>query len=59
MKNLKKRVINNIIRSRSSLQLKSSIRYAELAGLKDDETVAEWIAFRKLLVFPNDPNQPF
>jgi len=59
MKNLKKRVINNIVRSRSSLQLQSSIRYAELAGLKDDETVKEWVQFRKLLVFPNDPNQPF
>lgn len=53
MKDLKKRVISNIIRSRTTDQLKSSIRYAELAGLLDDELVKEWIQFRKLLVFEN------
>lgn len=56
---LKKRVVNNIILSRTSSQLQSSIRYAELAGMKDDEQVKEWIEFRKLLVFPNDINNPF
>jgi hypothetical protein len=53
MKDLKKRVISNIVRSRTTDQLKSSIRYAELAGLLEDELVKEWIHFRKLLVFEN------
>ena len=54
MKDLKKRVISNIVRSRTTDQLKSSIRYAELANLLDDELVKEWIHFRKLLVFENE-----
>ena len=53
MKDLKKRVISNIVRSRTTDQLKSSIKYAELAGLLQDELVQEWITFRKLLVFDN------
>lgn len=50
---LKKRVIGNIVRSRTTDQLKSSIRYAELAGMLEDELVKEWITFRRLLVFDN------
>ncbi len=53
MKDLKKRVISNIVRSRTTDQLESSIKYAELAGLLEDELVKEWITFRKLLVFDN------
>jgi len=52
-KDMKKRVINNIIRSRTTDQLKSSIRYAELAGLLEDELVKEWVQFRRALVFDN------
>jgi len=51
---LKKRVIGNIIRCRTTSQLKSSIRYAELAGLLDDELVQEWITFRKALAFNDE-----
>jgi|DEB0MinimDraft_6_1074348.scaffolds.fasta_scaffold34717_3 hypothetical protein len=51
MKTLRERVISNIIRSNTTSQLKSSIRYAELAGMLEDETIQEWIHFRKLLVF--------
>ena len=47
---LKTRVIRNILGSRTRAQLESSKRYAELAGLQDDELVKEWLQFKRALI---------
>jgi hypothetical protein len=52
---LKDKVIRNIIESETEEQLKSSMRYAQLAGLKDDELVKEWLTFKKQITNFNSP----
>jgi hypothetical protein len=46
---IKSRVIRNFINSKTKDQFDNSKRYAELAGMLDDELVKEWIQFKMSL----------
>jgi len=52
---LKDKVIRNIIESETKEQLESSMRYAQLAGLQDDELVKDWLKFKKQITNFNSP----
>lgn len=46
---IKSRVIRNFINSKTKEQFDNSKRYAQLAGMLDDELVKEWINFKMAL----------
>ena len=52
---IKQRVIRNIINSKTKEQFNNSKRYAELAGLLEDELVKEWIQFKIAISAFNSP----
>lgn len=52
---LKNKVIRNIVNSQTKEQLESSMRYAQLAGLQDDELVKDWLKFKKQITNFNSP----
>ena len=52
---VKNRVIRNIINSRTQEQFNNSKRYAELAGMLEDNTIKEWIKFKESITPFNSP----
>mgnify|MGYP003646254540 CR=1 FL=1 len=52
---LKDKVIRNIVNSQTKEQLESSMRYAQLAGLQEDELVKDWLKFKKQITNFNCP----
>ena len=52
---IKSRVIRKIINSKTKEQFDNSKRYAELAGLLEDELVKEWIQFKMAISAFNSP----
>jgi len=52
---VKNRVIRNIINSRTQEQFDNSKRYAELAGMLNDNTIKEWIKFKESITPFNSP----
>ena len=52
---VKNRVILNIINSRTQEQFDNSKRYAELAGMLEDNTIKEWITFKESITPFNSP----
>ncbi len=52
---LKNKVIRNIVNSQTKEQLESSMRYAQLAGLQEDELVKDWLKFKKQITNFNSP----
>ena len=52
---LKNKVIRNIVNSQTKEQLESSMRYAQLAGLQDDELVKDWLKFKQQITNFNSP----
>jgi hypothetical protein len=52
---LKTRVIRNIINSKTKEQFNNSKRYADLAGMLEDELVKEWIQFKMAISAFNSP----
>ena len=52
---VKNRVIRNIINSRTQEQFDNSKRYAELAGMLEDNTIKEWITFKESITPFNSP----
>ena len=52
---LKNKVIRNIVNSQTKEQLESSMRYAQLAGLQEDELVKDWLNFKKQITNFNSP----
>ena len=52
---LKDKVIRNIVLSKTEEQLDNSMRYAQLAGLQEDELVKDWLNFKKQITNFNSP----
>ena len=52
---LKNKVIRNFVNSQTKEQLESSMRYAQLAGLQEDELVKDWLKFKKQITNFNSP----
>ena len=52
---IKDKAIKNIVRSNSEEQLENSMRFADLAGLLDDDLVKEWLQFKLAISNFNSP----
>ena len=52
---IKDKVIRNIINSKTQEQFDNSKRYAELAGMLNDNTIKEWIIFKESITPFNSP----
>ena len=52
---IKHKAIKNIVRSNSEEQLENSMRFADLAGLLDDDLVKEWLQFKLAISNFNSP----
>jgi len=52
---IKDKVIRNIINSKTQEQFDNSKRYAELAGMLNDNTIKEWITFKESITPFNSP----
>jgi len=52
---IKDKAIKNIVRSTSKEQLENSKRFADLAGLLDDDLVKEWLDFKLAISNFNSP----